>query len=84
MTDAVALALIAGVPIGIGAVGGFIVVAVKAVSDIKAILGHVNSERTALTTENRMLREQLERQNATAGLLAQSTAQATRIVDTVE
>ncbi len=74
MTDAVKVALIAGTPVAIGAVGGLVAAAVKAIADIKAILGHVNSERTALLTENRMLREQLVAQQSAAGLLAQAKA----------
>ncbi|MES2341733.1 MAG: hypothetical protein V4597_08645 [Pseudomonadota bacterium] len=73
MTDAVAVALIAGLPVTLAALGGLITV-LRTGADTKVILGHVNSERTALLTENRMLREQLATAQAAAGLLAQAQA----------
>lgn len=79
MTDAVAIALIGGLPLTLAAIGTlWTTLRTGAKTDV--ILGHVNSEKTALLTENRMLKEQLDRSNTTAGLLAQSTAQSSNTV----
>jgi hypothetical protein len=58
-----------------------VVTAFKTFGSVKAIEGHVNSEKTAadgrellLKNENALLREMLDERKTTAALLAQSTA----------
>lgn len=82
MTDAIALALIAGTPITIAALGT-LWATLRTKENTEVIKGHVNSERTELVgkleaakIENRLLREMLIDKSMTASLLAQSAAQA--------
>lgn len=84
MTDLVLIALIAGVPGSLTALG-LLAVNVRTAMDTKVILGHVNSEKTAaegrelaLKAENKLLRETLVDLRATAALLAQASAMRTR------
>jgi hypothetical protein len=95
--DAATISLIVGAIVTIvGAIAAAIVSIIGAVranteriaklaEPVAAILGHVNSEKTAaegrentLKTENNLLRERLADQKSTAGLLAQAVAQRSR------
>jgi hypothetical protein len=80
MTDAIAVALVGGLPLTIAALGT-LVVSLRNGGKADVIIGHVNSEKTAaegreltLRAENKLLRESLEESRQAAALLAQAVA----------
>jgi hypothetical protein len=84
MTDAVAIALIGGLPLTLAAIGG-LYVQLSTRGKIEVIQGHVNSEKTAdagriaaKDMEIQLLREQIVDLKAAAGLLAQASAARAR------